>query len=238
MINIKDFYTTGLPIDTEIGKCEFLKVKDYPDLFMDLQTIGMSKLQIIHKHMEINKDGSITEFINELNKHSLYEIMISIPQLTQAYYKVFIKVFGDEETVGDIHEKNFDNIRNLIMDMNCIKEEKINPNPEIQRAIERSRRVKALDGEKLTFADMSSSIVAYSGKSYNDLNEMTIYQFHMTYHRIAQIKNYDTSTLFATVSADNINIESWSKHIDLFAEEKHAMSENEFKRNIGSSVND
>ncbi|MGK4040948.1 hypothetical protein AB0Y20_01505 [Heyndrickxia oleronia] len=234
MLNIKEFYTTGLPIETDIGLCHFIKIKDYPTCFMDLQIMGMSKDEIINKYSKLNKDGSLNEFLNELNKHDLFEIISSIPEIQVAYYNIFLKVFLDEESLSKITPENFNSIRLLIMEMNCIKEEEINPNPEIQKAIERSRRVKNREGEKLTFADMSSSIVAFSGKSYDELNEMTIYQFYMTYYRIAQIKNYDTSTLFATVSSEKINIESWSKHIDLFADEKHSISHDEFKKTTGS----
>jgi hypothetical protein len=234
MINAKEFYIVGDPVETPIGECDFIKVRDYPNYFMDLQVISWSKSQIYYKYSQLNKDGSLNEFLEELNKLNLYQSVINIPELQQAYLNIFIKVFNDEEIVKQIDESNFEDYRKLVMDMNCLKEEKVNPNPEIQRAIERSRRVKSQDGEPLEFSDIASSIVAFSGKSYKDLGDMTIYQFYMTYHRIAQFKNYDTSTLFATVSADKVNIESWSKHIDLFAEEKHFVSEQEFKKNTGS----
>jgi hypothetical protein len=45
MMDIKEFYILGLPIETEIGKCHFLKVKEYPDYFMDLQIVSMTKDQ-------------------------------------------------------------------------------------------------------------------------------------------------------------------------------------------------
>lgn len=238
MLNIKEFYTTGLPIETDIGLCHFIKIKDYPTCFMDLQIIGMSKNEIINKYSQLNKDGSLNEFLNELNKHDLFEISTIIPEIQIAYYNIFLKVFLDEEVLLKITPENFNSIRLLIMEMNCIKEEEINPNPEIQKAIERSKRVKNQNNEKLTFSDISSSIVAFTGKSYEDINEMTIYQFYITYHRIARFKNYDTSTLFATVSNEKVNIESWSKHIDLFTEEKHAISHDEFKKTTGSVINE
>lgn len=234
MLNIKEFYITGLPIKTEIGDCEFLKVKDYPTYLLDIQTIALGKSRIINMFNELNKDGSLSNLINKLNTYNLFEIVEVIPDIYNSYNSIFMRVFGSEDIVKNINSENFDSIRNLILDMNCIKVEEINPNQEIQRAIERSKRVKNREGENLTFEDMSSSIVAFSGKSYSDLNEMTIYQFYMTYFRIAQIKNYDTSTLFATVSSEKINIESWSKHIDLFAEEKHSISHDEFKKTTGS----
>lgn len=237
MMNHKDFYVLGLPIDTEIGQVHFLKVKDYPDYFLDLQSIGMSRLEIIHRYSEINKDGSLDELIEDMKGLDLFDIAFGLPELKEAYLKVFAKVFDKESTILAINRDNFNFYRKLIMDMNCVKEEEINPNPEIQRAIERSRRVKSQNQDKLTFADMCSSIVGYNGLTYVGLWDFTIYQFYMTFNRISQIKNYDTSTLFASVS-EKAKIESWSKHIDLFEEEQHFMTEDQFNKNTGSMFND
>jgi hypothetical protein len=233
MMDAKEFYILGLPIDTEIGECHFLKVKEYPDYFMDLQIVSMSKEQLIYKYSQINKDGTLTEFINNLSQLSLYEIVINLPELQGSYYRLFAKVFNGEEKMNKIHQDNFNYYRKLVMTMNCVKEEVINPNPEIQRAIERSKRVKAADGEKLEFADIVTSVVGYNGLTYQNINEFTMYQLYMTYHRIAQIKNYDTSALFATVS-DKVTVDSWSKHIDLFEEEKHFVEHEKFKKTTGS----
>lgn len=238
MMDIPEFYILGLPIETDIGKCNFLLVKEYPNYFMDLQVVSLSKAQIIYKYNEINKNGNLDEFLEELNKASLLEIGMGIPDISQSYIRLFNKLFDSETIITKLNEDNFDYYRKLIMTMNCMKEEAINPNPEIQKAIERSKRVKAKEGEKFEFADIVSSVVGYNGLSYKDINEFTIYQLYMTYHRIAHIKNYDTSTLFATVSTDKINIDSWSKHIDLFEEESHVSEYNQFKKNTGSVFED
>ncbi|MFO1442800.1 hypothetical protein KDN24_06175 [Bacillus sp. Bva_UNVM-123] len=236
MIDIKEFYILGEPIDTEIGKCHFIKVKEYPDYFMDLQVVALTKNHIISKYSELNKDNSLDEFINELNKVDLYDIAIGIPDIAISYKRLFNKVFQEEDIFQFITKHTFDSYRKLILTMSCLKEEIVNPNPEIQRALERSRRVKSKDGEKLEFADIVTSIVGYNGLTYDDIKKFTLYQFYMTYYRIAQFKNYDTSTLFATVAADKVNIESWSKHINLFEDEKHSMSYGEFTNSISSVV--
>lgn len=238
MKDIKDFYILGLPIDTDIGQCEFIKVKEYPDYFADLQIMSLNKLHIIYKYHKINKNHEFDDVIQELEKLTLFEIVTGIPELQTAYCRVFFKVFGNEEVLYKINNQNFDYYRKLVMDMNCVKEEAINPNPEIQRFIEKSKRVKQQENESLTFADIVSSVVGYNGLSYKDINEMTVYQLYMTFHRIAQIKGYDTSTLFATVSTEKIKIESWCKHINLFEEEKHAIEYNKFKQTTGSIINE
>lgn len=234
MMDIKEFYILGLPIETDIGQCEFLKVKEYPDYITDLLTLSMSKEQIIYKYSEINKNGELNELIDQLKISTLFEIVTDIPNLNQSYFNLLVKLFGNEDVVRSINRENFDYIRNLVMKMNFQKEEKINPNPEIQRAIERSRRVKSQDNDKLEFSDIVSSVVGFNGLSYKDINEFTVYQLYMTYYRIAQIKNYDTSTLFATVSSDKIKIDSWSKHINPFEEERHSLAKEEVQQKSSS----
>jgi hypothetical protein len=237
MMDIKEFYILGLPINTEIGECNFLKVKEYPDYVVDLQTISLTKSHIINKYNEINnlkRDLEFEKLIKEMEKVSLYTMATWIPELKDSYINIFSKAFRDEEVLLEINEKNFDYYRKLIMEMNWMKEEKINPNPEIQRAIERSKRVKSLDGDRLEFADIVSSVVGYNGLSYKDINEFTIYQLYMTFYRIAQIKNYDTSTLFATVSTDKVKIEGWSKHINFYQEDNHAITKEELDEKSNS----
>lgn len=238
MKNLKEFYIIGEPIETDIGLCDFIKVKEYPDFAFELQTISLNKLHLIYKYQQINKNHELDEFINELNKLSLFEIVFGIPELRQAYLKVFLRVFNDGKSVAQINQSNFEYYRKLVMDMNCVKEELINPNPEIQRAIERSRRVKQRESGGLEFADIVTSIVGFNGLSYKDIKEMTIYQLYMTFHRIAQIKGYDTNTLFATVSTEKINIESWCKHIDLLEDEKHFVTQEEFNKKTASVLNE
>jgi hypothetical protein len=233
MMDIKEFYILGLPINTDIGECQFIKVKEYPDCFMDLQVVSLTKLHLINKYSEINKDGSLNEFIEEMKKYDLFDLVFTIRELQESYIRLFSKVFNNDKSILKITKDNFAYYRKLIMEMNCMKEDVINPNPEIQRAIERSKRVKANESEKLEFHDIVSSVVAHSGLTYQEINEFTIYELYMTYYRIAQIKNYDTSTLFATVS-DKVKVDSWSKHIDMFADEKHFVSQDKFAKTTGS----
>ncbi|PAD70726.1 hypothetical protein CHH83_02665 [Bacillus sp. 7586-K] len=238
MKNIPEFYILGRPIETDIGEINFIKVGEYPDYFSDLQMISMSKDEIIYKYSSINKNNELDDFINELKKYELFDIVTQLPEFVEPYTNIFIKVFNNEDILPLINKDNFNDIRTTILLMNCQKEDKINPNPEIQKALERSRRVKNQENGNIAFSDIVTSIVGFNGLTYDNINNMTIYQLYMTYYRIAQIKGYDTSTLFATVSTEKINIESWSKHIDLFEEEKHVISHEQFKKTTGKVLSE
>lgn len=238
MQNIPEFYILGRPVETEIGECSFITVGEFPEYFAALQLMAMSKDEIIYNYTKINKGGELDNLIFDLKQNELFEIVFLLPEFIEAYTKVFIRVFNNEDIYLLIDNKNFYDIRSTILLMNCQKEDKINPNPEIQKAIERSRRVKNQENGNIAFSDIVTSIVGFNGLTYENINNMTIYQLYMTYYRIAQIKGYDTSTLFATVSSEKINIESWSKHINLFEEEKHVISHDEFKKTTGKVVNE
>lgn len=236
MKNLEEYYILGEPIDTDIGKCRFIKVREFPDVSQDLGIMTLGKDHIVNLLCKQSKERE-HEIVEKMKDVSLHEIVFTFPDLKESYRNMFTKVFSDE-SFKQIDGGNFPFYRNLILKMNCQKEEKINPNPEIQRAIERSRRVKAQDGETLHFSDIVTSIVGFNGLTYDNINNFTLYQLYMTYYRIGQFKNYDTSTLFATVSPSKSKIDSWSKHIDMFAEEKHFVTQEEFNKNTGSAFKD
>lgn len=237
MMDIEEFYFTGLPIETSIGYCHFLTIEDYAECFIYLQYVSMTKEQILSE-LAKNYIGADKNELEALKQYTFYELICNLANWHVSYAKVFTKVFRNEDILTSINEENFYELRKLILKMSCIKEEEINPNPEIQKFIEMSKRAKSREGDKQTLGDMTSSIVGYNGLSYSDINSFTIYQLYLTYYRICHFKNYDTSTLFSTVSTEKIKIDSWSKHIDLFEEEKHYITQEEFKKNIGSVLDD
>ena len=233
-----DAFITGEPIQTAISECRFFTVREYRKVSQDLSTMSLTKDHIINLLSREKKTSQMIKFIEYISNLSLYDITREMPDIKEAYDRIFALAFSDGG-YKKINAGTFPKIRELILLMNCMKEEQINPNPEIQAAIERSKRVKARDnGEELKFSDLVSSVAMMGGFTYQQINEFTIYQLYMSFRRIANFKNYDTSTLFATVPGSKAKIESWSKHINLFEEEKHYVTQDEFSRNTGSMFND
>ncbi|MCR1991107.1 hypothetical protein NSA31_04785 [Bacillus subtilis] len=205
-----EFFITGEPIPTEFGDCRFIKVKEYAFLTPYLSWFKMSKKEIIYTYSKITS---------------------ILPNFKEAYEVIFSTVFNGVEILEKLTPENFEALRELVLIMSCLKEEKISSNPEIQRANERSKRVKSQDSDMVDMADIMSSVAAHTGYLYKDINEMTLFQLYMTYYRVGQFKQYDTSILFATVSPDAAkHMESWGKHIDLFEEEKHYISRESFMK--------
>ncbi|MCF7618662.1 hypothetical protein [Bacillus sonorensis] len=228
--NSHELFILGIPVDTPIGKCHFLKMKDYNDYAAYLNLIKMSKNEIVYRYSQLNKNGELNELIEEMKKLPLFDIVNQLPNFNEAYSEVFQKVFQNEDIFKLIDRDNFISIRKLIIEMHCLKEEKISPNPEVQRRIEQSKRLKRQEQELLEVYDMISSIMAFTGVPYKEIAEMTMYQMYMTFYRIDRIKDYDTSILFATVSPEaGKNIKHWSEHVDLFEEESHALTDEQVK---------
>lgn len=221
--DMDEFYILGIPIRTNIGDCHFVKVKDYPNVFADLQIVQLTRQHFINQFMSA-QDISVQDIANELSSVSLMDVVIEFPEVTEAYKKVFSYFFKDDEAFFKIEsEEQFNYLRSLILKLGCITEEYVNPNPEIQEALERSRKLKSKKQGKLAFSDVVSSVSVIKGINYRDILEMTMFQLYMDFHRIAQDKSYQASTLFATV-ADKVEIEGWNKHIDLFEEEEEGIS--------------
>ncbi len=244
MRNDKDSYISGIPIDTELGRVAFLKYHEYINHQFELRLISMNVLHIYYFYKERFKeetDPETLETIEAIKDQKLISIVLSENSFFEAYVKVFKKVLLDNEDDQIIRkifedEDMFLGLRNLILDMNAIVEEEVSPNPEIQEFIEADREQKAIESGKVTLNDIMSSIVAWTGFTYNELIEMTVFQVKATYRRIAQLKSYDTSTLFATV-AENVKIEHWGGHIDLFEIETSGTKMSEFNKKFGNLFN-
>lgn len=179
------------------------------------------------------------EIIDKIKEMELVEIVLSFEDVKESYEKVINHFFKEE--MSEVFSRfssveQFYSIRRLILDLAFFKEEDVNPNPEIQRAIDRSRRIKEMERGKLEFSDIISSVSVYTGKSYEDIKNMTVYQLYLDYYRIAKFFAYGASTLFATVAPD-VKIEDWGEHIDLFKEEKEGLSRQEFDK-VASIVRD
>src|SRR5690606_15562031 len=116
-------------------------------------------------------DKVFEEALEELKHESLYKIVLSQDSFRNAYEKIYDLVIGDEKAIKAIFddEELFMQYRQLVMDMQILTEDEISPNEEIQKAIERSRRVKQQKAEKQSFGDIVSSIVAGTSNSFSDV---------------------------------------------------------------------
>lgn len=240
----KDYYIFGLPVKTEFGEARFLTYLEYLQNLAELSSMSQNVLHIYYQYknhydsMKIDDETKqqIEESLEVLKKESLYNIVTGKEDLEDDYRKIFKLVIENDEVINMIfsNEELFMSFRKLVLDMNMMTESLVSPNPEIQKGIERSRRVKqAANKDKQSFSDIVSSIVVGAGILPQHVAHMTVLQVYSTYYRISRFQNYTTSTLFATV-AEKVEIESWSAHIDLWEKEKDGMDKSEFDKKFGN----
>lgn len=232
-------YIFGRDILTTAGYLSPIKVEEYDDYMSSLSMMAMDKTYIVYSYLTLPKSDEVDAIIQQLVDMSLYEIVSGIPEFKNAYSRVYEKVFIQKEDIVNVAYENFDEVRKTILEMNCLPEESamINLNKDarsfldtrVQKAVERSKRVKAKEGnsdESPELQDVISSLVVGAGKSFEEISSWTMYQLYMSFNRLAQFKSFDSSTLFATVASD-VSIENWSKKIDLFAKDTHSMKDGE-----------
>ena len=257
MLNIRDLYIQGDYIDTPLGKCYFIKVEEYPDMIYYRKFFEIQKDKIVLEAKEDNPD-----YADILNEMELVQIIKHDTKFRDMFNDFFMFFFKDGYTeVKDkkgnvVKDKNgnpikkpndfmsqiksddeLESVLDLFKEMNCIRIEKENPNPEIEKFNKLRRKMQEMKGEGITYEAMYTSVWLEVNKEPNDL---TLYQFYKLFDRISQFKQYDTSTLMATVSKD-AKIEPWYKEVKYEEPEQQEISEeklNTMKNKSKSSIDD
>lgn len=235
----RDFFIFGEPIETKFGKVRFLTYKEFLTYQSYLSSISMNSLHIFYYYKKIIKNATDEDLkvLEELKNTNLYEIVLSTPQFLQVYVDIFnmLTTFNDGFELAHLFENqdDFMEMRQLIMDMNVITEEEVNPNEEIQSYIDASRELKQQESEKQSHTDIISTIVVGVGVDYDTVLNWNVIRVYSALLRISAFKNSEITALFATVS-DKVKLETWQKHIDLFEKEKTGMKMSEFNKKYGN----
>lgn len=219
MEDIRDFYILCEPIDTRIGKLHFLKVKDYPKLLRYSSYLLLEKDEIVKAIKEF--DENLADYLSGLQLIEVIKLLKGTG-IYDSFRKLFQLCF--KKDVFDLIEtdEELEYYRNLIKKINCINIEKPNPNLEIERFNRFRRFLQSKKGEAITFEAIYTSVWAAVGQKPND---MYIYELYALFNRIAQFKQYDTTTLFATISGE-VKIEPWYKHIDILKKDERGIRTN------------
>jgi hypothetical protein len=215
MVNAKSLYILGEPVDIGIGIARFVKIKEYPKLLEYIPYLELEKYEILQKISEINpvmseyfQDKGLLRIIKGLKgtKYELYDV----------YKEMMEFIFGEDILPKIESEEQLYQIRQLIRDMNCISHEEKNPNPEIQYYNDLKKMYNEKKGNVITFEAMISSVMMECGLF---TMELTIYQLHALFNRVQQIKQYDRTVLYSSVS-DKVTIEPWYKHVEINGDKK------------------
>lgn len=239
----REFFIFGEPVETELGKVRFLTYKEYLLHLSELSLITLNVLHLYYRYMkQIDKnDKDALEALERFKELSLHEIVVNDPSFVNNYAKMFEMVIEPSPHFqGNVFEQIFKDknlfmyYRDLIMSMNLLSEEEVSPNPEIQKFIEMKQNVHK-PKEESSFTDIVSSIVAGTSNTFKDVCNMTVFQVYAVYYRMGAIFDYNTSTLFATVS-EKVKIESWGRHLDLFNKDDGTIKKDKFDKKFGSML--
>lgn len=177
-------FGTGQPVKTPIGDCHFIKIKEYVDFSSDLQLMADSKDKIAESMRQVLKDKLDTQDIEEMvSGRNLFQLILMHPLYFEAYQSIFIKIFNDKEIMSQISNENFMELRSLVLKMHLINEDKKSPNSEIEELNQISKELKSSDNGA-DLSDMISVVVVMTGIDYSAINEWSLYQLYLTYHRI------------------------------------------------------
>lgn len=213
----KELWILENPVETEIGSCKFIKVKDYEKLLLFSSVLQIDK----QKSIQFIKDNyntmpEIDQVVESLNALPFIQIIKEVKWLGlyDGYKALFDFCFetnkSPEENIGVFDLiKSDDELKfyvDLIKEMNCIEFEKENPNPELAYYDKLARLAKERKGDILTFKSMVTNVGLWMGK---DVLDISIYSLHEYFNTLATNKNYDTSTLFKTASTEPIEIIPW-----------------------------
>lgn len=241
--HVKDLLIFGEPIETFYGTFRFYSYKEYIENLSSLAVIKTTSLGFYYAvRSDMKKNNATLAELQELKKTqdiTLFEHVKSRPEIAQHYTKVFDDVLKSDlfdsfsyEVIVQLKEEDFLNMRNIVLNMNMLKEEKMSPSPTVQDRLDKDREFKSKNSSSPNTETMFSALFVYTGKSYNELRELTAYQVISTYYRIHAINNFNTSVIFASVGAE-IDWKSWDENNTIMDEQIEGMSGAEFNKNIG-----
>lgn len=141
------------------------------------------------------------------------------------------EIYFGSETRMPMEAEDFYNMREIAMRMNLVKEEQMSPSPRVQKFLDKSKAMKNKNSEAPNTTTIMTSIFLHTGTPYHELYKMTAYQIISTYTRIHALKDFDISSLFATVSPD-VTISRWDKNNDLLKEEEVGLDLSKAKKNF------
>ena len=198
--DVKHIYPVKLHNSDEFYSCYhflMLSIKHFgfDDEDESIKDIGLLRLLTLYYIKEYKVDEKIKEQFDKMAK------LFSIVLHDDMNYIVHDNslVFFNKNQDKIINNNNYEEIRKIIMEQNLLFEEKIYKDPLVQKWARKALEAKQ-KGNNITDETMVTIISVISGKSYEEIANMTLYQYKAEFYRIMAIMNYETSVIFATVA--------------------------------------
>lgn len=222
---IKEYFVQMKNFETEIGTLHFITVEEYLDFIMSYGTfVQLDKIDLISNLNDLYQDFPELELLlyhAKKEETELFDIIMLSKSfnmgLYEGYRQMFEHLFHEDVFHLITTSEEFEYYMDLIKETNSFNNEKPNPNPEIERRNKLRRFLEQSKGNDITFEAMYTSVWLAIKQ---DPNELTWLLFEKLFQRFGQFKNFDTTTLFATVSAES-KIEPWYKNLNIEKEKQY-----------------
>lgn len=228
MILYKDYTTEDLILNTPYVLNNF---EIYPVLVKEYSKFNRYVKYLVYgkKHLELKENDSLLfhliiamafsykKDVNFTNKNDNEIIEKVIKELEELFSLVTHKriisntageiiYFYDEDNSIIIDDSVFNELRIIVQKMNLLQEPVIYDDPLARKWFEKARIANSKGSENIEFSDMVTVVSCETGKSYDVLANQNLFQLNSDYLRIGNRVNYDTTTLFKTVSNDIPNV--------------------------------
>ena len=204
-----------------VGNIYPVRMKDWDEFEENIRPLLLTK-----KHFQIEEDVPLLDLIVAVgfqeyiiinNLENIFKIVLRTENVAFVFDEQRYAFIINEESA--IHSRNYDEVRKIIMHQNLLFEPKVYKSKVMQEWAEKVLEARRKNAPNITLEEKITTIAAFNGKHYWDLEEYTIYQIEAEFARICAFKNYDTSShLFARdyVNPADIKLDHFAEKIDLF----------------------
>ena len=234
----------GDSIETEYGTFRFYGYHEYLKRMEYLTMMSFSMLKFYYtfrsqmKEAKASREELIT--LKEIRYEELFDFIRGQREVLFSYLTVFGELidhptvdYGDPEIFMNLESDDFYRMRQLILRMHLLKEERLSPSIAVQDQLDKGKKFRSAGQESPNTDAIISSIVVATGMTYEQIRNMTAYQVLVTYSRIHSFKDNELTTLFATVSPD-MEISRWDKNHEILKDDLGVMEGTQFNKQIGS----
>lgn len=152
--------------------------------------------------IEINR---LQQIIDDNNLNKDYKIVLQLQDIQKRidYFKIYLGLSVFDRIQSDKELKEYSD---LIKVMNCIKDKESEiVNEELDYFDKMARILKEQKGEVITFKSVCLNVGLYK----DNILDISVYNLYAYFDAISNNKNYDTGTLFQTVSTKPMNVKPW-----------------------------
>lgn len=202
--NNPEYYILERPIETDIGILYPVKVAEAPEFYNKAWVLMFDKYDLDKWLDEIAKSAQqIAPMVEVFKSMTLIEALMTFgsvelegtifSEMHNHFKEVFELCFKEDVFHKIQNEDEYTEYIKLICDVNNMKYEKPNPNPNIRKRDEITKALRAMKGDSVSFESMLTSVELATGKEVAD---MTLYKFHKLFERVSQFKRYEATVLY------------------------------------------